>query len=76
MAKEYFTTAQVYELEQFFSQYKPTDEVIIFGSHVRITDQSLFIKSHLAVIKNNIGKRVTFSYFNRLRAFRKRIESK
>lgn len=54
MSKEYFTTAQVYELEQFFNQYKPTDETISFGSHAKITDQKLLrIKNELDSIEVN-----------------------
>lgn len=63
-------------LEEFFKTAKLTDEKIKLESGAHITDQKLFVESHLNILKANSGKKVMIPYFTRLLKFYEIIKSK
>lgn len=62
------------DLESFFSEYNPSDEIIELSQCETIIDQKKFIKSHLNALKGNPGNKTFIPYFNRLVEFYKLVK--
>ena len=56
-------------LEEFFKTATLTKEKIQLESGAFITDQKLFVKSNMDILKANSGKKVMLPYFIRLVKF-------
>ena len=56
-------------LEQFFKTKELKNEKIKLENGTFITDQKLFVESHLNILKANSGKKVMLPYFTRLLKF-------
>jgi hypothetical protein len=61
---------EVNELELFFSTFSLPKSPIKINTHSTITDVKLFIRSHIATIKANEGKRSFMPYLIRLKQLR------
>lgn len=61
---------EVEELESFFNSFIPPKSPVKLDSAMTVTDVSLFVKSHMATIKANQGRRSFKPYFDRLQLLR------
>jgi hypothetical protein len=59
------------ELEKFFSVNKIPQDPVMLDEGVQITDVSLFIESHLAIVKGQNGKPRYLPYLDRLRELKR-----
>jgi hypothetical protein len=57
---------EIVELEYYFKSIELPTQPVMLNPHSTIKDCSLFIKSHIATVKANNGKRVFLPYLNRL----------
>jgi hypothetical protein len=58
------------ELEDYFERATPPTQPVKLNHWSTIIDYSLFIKSHLTIIKANNGKKTCIPYLNRLQEFK------
>ena len=66
---------EVEELESFFSSFLPPDSPVKLDSAMTVTDIPLFVKSHMATIKANQGRRSFKPYFDRLQFLRESLNN-
>ena len=57
---------EIAELETYFAKIEPPTQPIKLNQCSTITDYSLFIESHFAIVKANNGKETFLPYLNRL----------
>lgn len=66
---------EITELENYFAGIAlPTQPIKLNGCSI-ITDCSLFVKSHIATLKANNGKRIFLPYLNRLQELKNILKS-
>lgn len=64
------------ELENYFIRVKPINGDIQLNPYSKIINYSLFVKSHLEIIKSNNGNKVFLPYLNRLKELKNLIHKK
>ena len=57
----------ILELETYFSSIELTNKPLALNQCSIITNTALFIESHFAIVKKNIGKQIFLPYINRLK---------
>lgn len=68
-------TFEIEELESFFNSFSPPVNPIKLDAAMTVTDVPLFVRSHMATIKANQGRRSFKPYFDRLQLLKEKLDN-
>lgn len=68
-------TFEIEELESFFNSFTPPVNPIKLDAAMTVTDVPLFVRSHMATIKANQGRRSFKPYFDRLQLLKEKLDN-